>query len=267
MQAHKAAEIFPLLTGPEFDSFVADIRENGLREPIVVHNGEILDGRNRFRACEEIGIEPVTVEWDHVGTPEAFVISMNLYRRHLNESQRAEIGAHLATRTRQENLIPGGVKKLDLGIHSSSMTVGEAARLLNVSPDSVHKAKIVLKEGTAEEIEAVRRGDASVHTIAKQIRKGQSPEKRKARRDEALAQTGKNPERIQRQQMHAELWARLSDALLGLTSLPLPSDVAEIVAGNVSRRRVVDDRLSRSLQWLKDFEHEWRNRGQAAAQA
>ena len=58
MKAHPYADILPLLEGEAFDSLVADIRANGLLEPITIHEGMILDGRNRYRACEAAGIEP-----------------------------------------------------------------------------------------------------------------------------------------------------------------------------------------------------------------
>lgn len=256
LQAHAAADIFPMMSDVEFDALVSDIRENGQREPIVVYDGLVLDGRNRLKACEKIGITPRTTEWDRKGTPEAFVVSMNLHRRHLDESQRAMIGGKIATRKRTDSLVPGGARRLDPQICGTRPpSVAEAAQLLNVGERTISDAKVILKLGTPEEIEAVERGDIGVSSLSKELRKGTAPEKRKARRDAPLSQAGNNPERIQRMQMNADIWAKLSEALIGLTSLPLPSDVAEIINANPARRRVVDEKLARSLQWLKEFEN------------
>jgi len=56
----------------------------------------VLDGRNRHRACEEIGIEAIARPWDGRGDPLSYVISKNLRRRHLNESQRAMVADKIA---------------------------------------------------------------------------------------------------------------------------------------------------------------------------
>jgi len=47
---HPFADVFPLMQGTEFEEFVEDVRENGLQEPIEIHEDKILDGRNRYRA-------------------------------------------------------------------------------------------------------------------------------------------------------------------------------------------------------------------------
>lgn len=98
-RVHPLADAFPLIDGPLFDELVASIRANGLRHPIVLLNGEILDGRNRYLACEAAGVEPRFEDFTG-NDPLAFVIDENLTRRHLNESQRAMVAAKLANMPR-----------------------------------------------------------------------------------------------------------------------------------------------------------------------
>jgi N6-adenosine-specific RNA methylase IME4 len=87
--AHPAADMFPLLEVKRYAALFDDIQEYGLREPIVLYEGKILDGRNRYRVCRELGIEPRFV--DAIGDPYAFVWSTNGQRRDLVDDQRSLI--------------------------------------------------------------------------------------------------------------------------------------------------------------------------------
>jgi ParB-like chromosome segregation protein Spo0J len=89
LEFHPLADIFPLVEGQDFAELVDDIREHGLHEPIVVYEDKVLDGRNRLRACEVAGIEPTFTVYSG-DDPVAYVVSLNLRRRHLDTSQRPE---------------------------------------------------------------------------------------------------------------------------------------------------------------------------------
>lgn len=90
---HPMAEIFPMMSEQEHRDLVQDMKENGWRDDSVIWTtgGRIIDGRNRYRAAKEAGVEPVFREWSGEGSLIKFVISLNLHRRHLSSSQRAVI--------------------------------------------------------------------------------------------------------------------------------------------------------------------------------
>lgn len=89
LKNHPAADAFPLMDAIRLDELKADIAANGQREPITLCDGMILDGRNRYRACVELGIEPETREYS--GDPWAFAWSLNGARRDLEATVRALI--------------------------------------------------------------------------------------------------------------------------------------------------------------------------------
>ncbi len=111
------------MKGAEFERFADDIEANGLQKPILVHpDGSIIDGRNRFRACEARHLEPKFRTYEgRDGELLDFVLSANLHRRHLNESQRAVVAAKMAT-------MPQGARTDLASIEARSQ--GEAAVLL-----------------------------------------------------------------------------------------------------------------------------------------
>jgi DNA modification methylase len=150
---HVLAELFPLMEGEAFTELVEDIKAHGLHEPIVLYEGEILDGRNRYLASQAAEVTP-RFETYTGSDPLGFVISLNLKRRHLDESQRAMVAARIAT--------------LQLGAnqHSEGLPIGRASELLNVGERTVARAREVQDRGTPELIHAVERGDVKVSAAA-----------------------------------------------------------------------------------------------------
>ena len=157
---HEIANIFPMMKDDELGNLKADIVKNGLLEPIWLHpNGSIIDGRNRHMACVHLNVKPKfkIYEGDDRDLIK-FVISLNLHRRHLNESQRARVAAKI------EQYKHGGSRIQDANLHLASRE--EAANLLNVSPRSVAQAAKIDRQGVDELNTAVQNGQASVSAAA-----------------------------------------------------------------------------------------------------
>jgi len=165
LEFHPLADLFPLIEGAEFDDLVADISANGQREDIVLLAGQVLDGRNRYRACLAAGVAPRIVAFrpDVHGEPLAFVISKNLKRRHLNESQRAMVAARLANLPAHR---PAAQDK-SANLPTSQPT---AAHKLNVSDRLVRSAKAVQDHGGPELVRAVDQGKLAVSVAAQAAR-------------------------------------------------------------------------------------------------
>lgn len=155
-ETHPAANIFPMLDEPDLVALAEDIRAHGLRNPVVVIGSKVLDGRNRLAACDRIGIEPVFRQYEG-DDPVAFVLSHNLHRRHLNESQRAMVAARIAT-MRQ------GARTDIASIEARSQKA--AADTLNVGRASVQRAREVIEKATPEVVQAVESGKLAVSAAA-----------------------------------------------------------------------------------------------------
>jgi hypothetical protein len=141
LQPHPFADIFPPPDEQSvgFRALLEDIKANGVQQPIYMYEDKVIDGNNRVRACQLLKLE-LSCHQVHKYTgsdPIGFVLSINLHRRHLNESQRAMVAAKLA----------------NLGLGSNQHSKGQgpsiegAAKLLSVGHASVERAKAVLAKG------------------------------------------------------------------------------------------------------------------------
>ncbi len=181
---HPAAELFPMMSETEFAAMKEDIRLHGQNDDVLIWDGTLLDGRNRLRACVELGIEPGWAEIPKTIDPVAWVLSHNLHRRHLTTAQRAMVAEKLAT------LRHGDVasQKSDGSIEPSSRS--EAAEQLKVSLASVKRARQVRAKATPKVIAAVEAGTMSLNAAVKTTKPKTSPEEKaaaKAAKEQAKA--------------------------------------------------------------------------------
>lgn len=210
-EVHPAAEVFPHMTAPEFDALKQSIADNGQIDPCVVHEGVLLDGRNRWRACSELGIQPSVVTWNgEGGSPTRYIAAKNLQRRHLDASQRAMIGVQLlpmfeaeAKQRMQEAGVAGGQtagrgRPLDRGTTPGIVRLSEeptpkelhtaaqdAAEVVGVGQNYIYSAKRVSTD--PELAEEVKQGRMSVKKASGLLQEKQGRKRVPHRRAAAVA--------------------------------------------------------------------------------
>lgn len=168
---HPAAELFPMMSETEFQEMKEDIRLHGQSDDILMWNGQLLDGRNRLRACTELGIEPSWIELDLSLDPVVWVLSHNLHRRHLTTSQRAMVADKLAI------LLFGDNQHKKEGASIDAPSQSEAAEKMHVSRISVQRARKVRKTASKKVIEAVERGEMSLNAALETTKQKSEAEK------------------------------------------------------------------------------------------
>lgn len=182
-QIHEVANLFPMMSDEEFSSLVEDIKENGQHEPITIYQNQIIDGRNRYKACEQLGIEPNVKEWDGQGSITSYVVSLNLKRRHLTTSQRSAIYPEMSKlfedEARERQRQAGESTNAKLGRTSSgtlTQKIGEAStgkhdgeatsqasKILGVNRQYLSDAK-KLQQDAPELIPMMKQGEITIKT-------------------------------------------------------------------------------------------------------
>jgi ParB-like chromosome segregation protein Spo0J len=188
VKIHPLSEIFPSLSGKQWDEFKADIEANGQREPILtVCDGQtrwIVDGKNRYRAVTELGKTPIFEEWDKQGSLVELVCSRNLHRRDLTPSIRAQLALDLmpffekeAMATKNANLKIGKNPNVSRKGHvaTSGNSSENAAAVVGASGRTVRRAARVA-EAAPEKADAIRKGEKTVAQAEREIKEAKAAE-------------------------------------------------------------------------------------------
>lgn len=174
--AHPLADMFPMIPEAERKLLADDIVTYGQRDPIILLDGMVLDGRNRQWACGFAEIEPIYEQYAG-DDPLNFVLSKNLHRRHLTESQRALIAAAIVDWERGVNQTTAG---------PANLQTRRAAEKLSISERAVYSAKRIHEKGAPELLDAIRAGKVTIHA-GEAISELQHSEQAKVIREEKKA--------------------------------------------------------------------------------
>jgi ParB-like chromosome segregation protein Spo0J len=183
MKIHRLAKYFPILEGEEFDLLVEDIKKNGQKESIKIIGDEILDGVNRYRACKKLDIEPIYADCSDKD-PLAYVISENIRRRHMTESQRAMLATEMlpefekeAKERELEGKRKGGLttRPTDRAVRRQNWHAArdDAAHMFGVSGPIIQRAKRI-KEKAPDKVDEIIKGKVTVGAIDEEIRRAEA---------------------------------------------------------------------------------------------
>lgn len=162
-----------MLPEGELSELANDIKTNGLKEKIWLYEGKILDGRNRWLACKQAGVEPKTT--DYTGdTPASFVLSLNLHRRHLTPSQKATVAVEILpwfereAKKRQATSTGGSKPQLRPKLDKADRSDALAGQALGVGRSYVSDAKAI-KQKAPQLFQQVKAGEKTIQQAKKEL--------------------------------------------------------------------------------------------------
>ena len=216
MQAHPAANLFPMMNNDEYAALVADIHQHGQRDPIWTLDGQIIDGRNRWSACRDLGIQAITREYTGATDMPSlinFVVSLNLKRRHLTSSQCAALATDIEKVLAEEAKARQGARNDITEIFPESRAGearAQAAEIVGTNARYVSDAKKIAQQAP-DLFDDVRSGAITIPEAKREIKAREKEQARQERianppaivPDACVIEHGNSTEHLLPNQFHA----------------------------------------------------------------
>ena len=241
---HPLSAIFGDMEEPALLALAEDIKAKGILDPVVMYDGQVLDGWHRCKAGQMAGVEiPYT---EYAGDdPGGFVISKNLHRRQrpLTASQRAALVVQA-----REWMPPHRPAKECTGARISAERMAQEAE---VSVRTIKQAKRAHEAGLSE---AVAHGEISAKAAAEQARGEPERTKPPTEVEKLRARIAELEQRIREQD---ELIQDLTDSLESQEDAKLDEDSAQVKFAQLRERiRVLESQVrehqTRANEFLKE---------------
>lgn len=126
LKNHPAADVWPMMDDKQYATLLDDIRHRGQQEPITLCEGMILDGRNRYRACLELGVSPKTRTY--CGNPFSQAWSLNGPRRDVEAVRKGVILILLQQQSKKWDEQHGKIKAEGNRKRSEAAKAGKVGR-------------------------------------------------------------------------------------------------------------------------------------------
>jgi len=179
MKKHKF-NIFPAAKAEDYNRLRDDIRDNGYdsNQPIIIYEGEVLDGWNRWTACLELKINPPTRQFDGDESEAIGLVMRTNKRRNLNSGQWATIAVEAEDITKaiseqSDKRMKAGKsnpsQKIDQGSRNEQRSTHKAAEIFNTNRTYVSQAAKI-KQAAPDVFEKVKAGKMTMQDAARAVK-------------------------------------------------------------------------------------------------
>lgn len=149
------------LADADLARLVDDIKANGLQNPIVLLDGKVLDGWNRYTACKKAKVDPITVDYEG-SDPWAYVCSLNIARRHMTTTQ---IAAVYLLKQEMDGVSNSASVSIDTP-QSGKPSVRQLSKELGITQASAQRLKKVADSAAPEVKDALKAGKVTLGRAA-----------------------------------------------------------------------------------------------------
>ena len=223
---HPLVEVFQPYDEERYETLRDSIKGyGGLRQPITVWRGAVIDGRHRYKACVELGLEPWVVELDEYADPLDAVVDLNGVRRQMTTAQRALAAARIA------NLSHGGDRKSKQYQETDSSldyTLEAVTKKLGVGTTAAKIGKGVLESGEDDVIAEIDAGNLSINKAQIRITERAAAREREERAAAVRAEIEAQNERKRKEREERELFERERERLERESAAPESGEGAAV---------------------------------------
>jgi N6-adenosine-specific RNA methylase IME4 len=193
----KFKSLIPALSSDEFMQLEANCIREGIRDAIIIWQGVIIDGHNRYEIATKHGLKYKTEEkvFESENDVKEWMINNQFGRRNLSNYQRSVLALQLEEvfreKAKEKQKESGGAVK-QISAEPPIETRKELAKVANVSHDTIAKVKKIEAVATPEVKAQLSTGEISINQAYQEIKKEEKKEHLEQKKKEYIERIEKN---------------------------------------------------------------------------